>query len=60
MSDDKLRSTREWLVERGAVLRERLEGGTYTLRERCGEEIDSERLRVVPYAAECRRCSPDA
>jgi RNA polymerase-binding transcription factor DksA len=38
---------------------ERLEAGTYETCERCGEKIESERLRVVPYADVCRRCSPD-
>jgi DnaK suppressor protein len=38
---------------------QRLEAGTYGTCERCGEKIEAERLRVVPYADVCRRCSPD-
>ena len=39
---------------------ERLEAGTYGICQQCGEQIDAERLRVVPYAAACRRCAPEA
>jgi RNA polymerase-binding transcription factor DksA len=38
---------------------DRLEAGTYGTCETCGEKIEAERLRVVPYADACRRCSPD-
>ena len=38
---------------------ERLEAGIYGLCEQCGERIGAERLRVVPYAAQCRRCAPE-
>ena len=38
---------------------ERLDTGTYGLCEGCGAMIDTKRLRVVPYAAHCRRCAPD-
>ena len=37
---------------------ERLEAGTYGTCEKCGEKIETERLRVVPYADACRDCSP--
>ncbi|HET9862128.1 MAG TPA: TraR/DksA family transcriptional regulator [Steroidobacteraceae bacterium] len=37
----------------------RLEEGVFTLCETCGAEIDAERLRVVPYATECRACARD-
>ncbi len=35
----------------------RLRAGSYGICERCGEIIDSQRLRVVPYAVRCSRCS---
>ena len=38
---------------------ERLEAGTYGLCEQCGERIDADRLRVVPYTGHCRRCARD-
>ena len=38
---------------------ERIEVGTFGLCERCGERIDSDRLRVVPYTLHCRRCATD-
>ncbi len=34
----------------------RLEQGTYGVCERCGEEIDRERLRALPYTTLCVRC----
>jgi RNA polymerase-binding transcription factor DksA len=39
---------------------ERLETGTFGTCEICGEKIDAERLRVVPYTGACRRCAPEA
>jgi DnaK suppressor protein len=39
---------------------ERLEAGGYGACDRCGERIEAERLRVVPYAAHCSRCAPDS
>lgn len=36
----------------------RLEAGTYGVCETCAETIGTERLRVVPFAAACRRCAP--
>lgn len=36
---------------------ERLETGTYGTCETCGQKIEPERLRVVPYAVACRRCA---
>jgi DnaK suppressor protein len=38
---------------------ERLEAGTYGICDGCGQHIDVERLRVVPYALHCRNCAPD-
>jgi len=38
---------------------ERLEAGTYGLCGKCGNRIDSERLRIVPYAVHCRHCASD-
>lgn len=35
----------------------RMDEGTYTECERCGEEIPSERLRVVPEASTCVDCA---
>lgn len=34
----------------------KLERGTYGLCEDCGEEIDEERLQVMPYALNCLDC----
>lgn len=34
----------------------RIEDGTYGKCERCGAEIDEERLKVQPYAMHCLRC----
>jgi RNA polymerase-binding transcription factor DksA len=39
---------------------ERVETGTYGVCEQCGERIEPERLRVVPYAARCTRCAPNS
>ena len=39
---------------------ERLEAGTFGVCDRCGERIEDERLRVVPYAGSCARCAPDS
>lgn len=38
---------------------ERLEEGRYGTCEECGEEIDEERLKVVPYAACCVTCQKE-
>lgn len=35
---------------------ERLAQGEYGVCERCGGDIESERLRVLPYATTCRHC----
>ena len=35
---------------------ERLERGLYGVCERCGEEIDPERLRILPDTTLCVRC----
>lgn len=34
----------------------RLEMGTYGVCEGCGEQIDTQRLRLVPYTAYCLEC----
>ena len=34
----------------------RLSEGTYGLCDECGEEIDTERMKVVPYTRYCVRC----
>jgi DnaK suppressor protein len=34
----------------------KLAAGSYGICEECGEEIDEERLRVVPYAIRCVTC----
>jgi RNA polymerase-binding transcription factor DksA len=39
---------------------ERLDAGTFGKCEQCGESIESERLRVVPYTTQCRACAKDA
>lgn len=36
---------------------ERIEQGTGSLCERCGEEIAAERLKVLPYTSFCIRCA---
>jgi len=35
----------------------RLDEGVFALCEKCGAEIDAERLGAVPYAATCRHCA---
>jgi len=49
-------------AERGELARvqhalRRMDEGTYTVCERCGEEIPGERLRVVPEASTCVECA---
>ena len=39
---------------------QRIEVGTFSLCERCGAEIDAERLIAVPYATHCRDCARDS
>jgi DnaK suppressor protein len=39
---------------------ERLEAGTFVICETCGEPIEAERRRAVPYTTYCRRCAKDA
>jgi RNA polymerase-binding transcription factor DksA len=51
-------ATRE--LQRIQMALARLEEGVFALCEKCGAEIDAERLRVVPYASECRACARDA
>lgn len=34
----------------------RFERGTYGICEECGQEIDPERLQVLPYATLCLKC----
>lgn len=34
----------------------RVEEGTYGFCGNCNEEIDSDRLKAIPYAANCLRC----
>jgi RNA polymerase-binding transcription factor DksA len=38
---------------------ERIEHGAYGICETCSRPIDAERLRVVPYAAQCQACAPE-
>ena len=50
---------------RGELLRielalKRLEEGTFALCEKCGAEIDAQRLQAIPYASMCRNCAHDA
>ncbi len=37
----------------------RLEEGKYGFCERCGKEIEEERLKVLPFATYCRRCQEE-
>ena len=37
----------------------KLDDGTYGVCEACEEEIDEERLKVVPYTSHCVRCQKD-
>ena len=39
---------------------ERLDAGTFAKCERCGQPIEPERLRAVPYTSNCRACAKDA
>jgi RNA polymerase-binding transcription factor DksA len=38
---------------------ERVDAGTYGICETCGEKIEPERLRLVPYTITCRHCAPE-
>jgi DnaK suppressor protein len=38
----------------------RLDSGAFAICEECGEQIEEERLNVIPFASHCRRCAPDA
>src|SRR5689334_18373653 len=35
----------------------RLDAGTFAMCEKCGEEIDEERLEAAPYAIRCTGCA---
>ncbi len=37
----------------------KLDEGTYGVCDDCGDEINSERLRVLPFAIRCRDCQED-
>jgi DnaK suppressor protein len=39
---------------------QRLEVGTFALCEKCGSQIDAERLGAIPYATHCRHCARDS
>lgn len=39
---------------------ERLDAGTFAKCEKCGQPIEAERLRAVPYTPDCRACAKDA
>jgi DnaK suppressor protein len=43
-------------LTRMEVVEQKLAAGTYGICEECGEEIEEERLRVVPYAIRCVAC----
>lgn len=40
-------------IERALI---RLDKGTFGMCQSCGEQIDEERLRVLPYAEQCIHC----
>ncbi len=37
----------------------RLEAGVFAICEKCGEEIDEDRLDAAPYAIRCTSCAAD-
>ncbi|SNB46809.1 TraR/DksA C4-type zinc finger protein [Geobacter sp. DSM 9736] len=37
----------------------KLERGTYGICEECGEEINEERLKIMPFANRCRECQEE-
>jgi DnaK suppressor protein len=51
----KLGTHRETLLKIDESLR-KLEEGTYGICEDCGEEINAERLKILPFAICCRDC----
>jgi len=51
----KLTTHRESLLKIDEALR-KIDEGTYGICEDCGEEISTERLRILPYATLCRDC----
>lgn len=54
----KLSSYRQSLIKVDDSIR-KLEEGTYGVCEDCGEEISSERLRILPFAIRCRDCQEE-
>ena len=46
---------RKELEEMDTALK-KLDDGTYGVCEVCAEEIDDERLKVIPFATECVKC----
>jgi DnaK suppressor protein len=43
-----------------SVAMERLDAGTYTQCEACGNAIGDDRLREMPFAVRCAACPPAA
>ncbi|MFB0545453.1 MAG: TraR/DksA family transcriptional regulator [Anaerolineae bacterium] len=54
--DLALRKNLEHLLEQVEEALERFAKGAYGLCERCGQEIDPARLKVLPYATLCLNC----
>jgi len=54
--DLALRQNLERLLEEVEDALERFEEGTYGICEDCGQEIDTARLKAIPYARLCLEC----
>lgn len=51
-----LRNNAEWLLVEVEKALQKLDDGTFGYCEGCGEEIDTARLKAIPYASLCLKC----
>jgi DnaK suppressor protein len=54
-----LNSFRDTLIKLDESLR-KLDEGSYGVCDDCGDEINPERLKILPFAIRCRDCQEDA
>lgn len=54
-----LRDNADDLLARVDAALQRLDDGTYGICERCGKQINPERLEALPYAAYCITCQAE-
>ncbi len=51
-----LRNNAEWLLVEVEKALQKLDDGTFGYCEECGTEIDTARLKAIPYASLCLKC----